>query len=224
MLVVGMKLKAFSVHKGRTSSATCSGCFVWSRGARQGFRYKGIWEEKVVNEDFEGQHAVDENELEQNVTLVAGVPESVAGLATPAAHAATPVATPAPATRGFQLPADRGLIEFPCSSANTVLQVRPVVIYVQRLCVLLSEQHTCGGVRRTQPLSVQLPKRVFYSTVLDFALSSPTALKVHLKGDVIETTSSLAVDKWQHVVLSWTSRDGMLTLYIDGAKCFHRRS
>ena len=241
MLVVGgVKLKAFSVHKWEDIVSDLLRLFpeLGLEGARQGFRYKGAFgREKVVNDEDSLErffaHAVDENELEQNVTLVAGVPESVAGLATPAAHTATPVATPAPATRApapvapTPKPIAVASIEFPCSSAgDTVLQVRPVVIWGTDqitvsvfVCCSASSTHAVASGAPSHFL-FSYSKRVFGSTVLDFALSSPTALKVHLKGDVIETSSSLAVDKWQHVVLSWTSRDGMLTLYIDGSKVF----
>jgi hypothetical protein len=206
----------------------------------QGFKYKGAFgREKIVNDEDSLQrffkHAIEESEFSQSVVLVAAEPAAEVA-AKPAA--ALPQTTITPTQTAAIDGAGGGAvavaktdsviaaaIEFPASAQGEALfQVRPVVLWGKE-SISVSLFVCCKQIpaEKDTPCNFifSYSKRVSGgSTVLDFGLSTPTALKAHLKGDVIETGVALDANQWKHVVLAWSSRDGTLTLYIDGSKVF----
>jgi len=191
----------------------------------------------VVNDEDSLQrffrHAIEEDELAQTVHLLAaGAPTSVAAPVPASADSsapATPIAatsSPAPTAATSSAAAANksaitvAAIDFPASSmGDALLQVRPVVVWGKDQ-ISVSAFVLCTPADTPSSFLFSYSKRVFGSLVLDFALSSPSALKVHVKGDVVETGAALAANAWQHVVLSFSSRDGTVTLYINGSKVF----
>ena len=207
----------------------------------QGFKYKGAFgREKIVNDEDSLQrffkHAIEESEFSQSVVLVAAevAAEPAAEVAAKPAAALsqttiTPTQTAAIHGAGGGAVAvaktdsvNAAAIEFPASAQGEALfQVRPVVSWGKE-SISVSLFVCCKQIpaKNETPCNFLFSYSKRGSTVLDFGLSTPTALKAHLKGDVIETGVALDANQWKHVVLAWSSRDGTLTLYIDGSKVF----
>ena len=234
-------LKAHSVQKWADIKADLERLFPdlqYSGGADKGFRYQGpLGREKVVNDDESlarfFKHATEDDDqrgLAQTVVLVAAAvlqaataPATPATPATPAAAVAT-TAAPAPAPAPAKPSVSVKAIEFPASpSGDALLQVRPVVVWGKdeitvSAFVCCRQLPAPSGAPNSFIFSYS--KRVSGSQVLELGLSSPAALKVHLKGEITETGVPLVANTWQHVVLTRASKDGTVTLYIDGNKAF----
>jgi len=202
----------------------------------QGFKYKGAFgREKIVNDEDSLQrffkHAIEESEFCQSVVLVAAEVAAEPAAALPQTTI-TPTQTAAIDGAGGGAVAvaktdsvNASAIEFPASAQGEALfQVRPVVSWGKEsisVSLFVCCKHIPADKDTPCNFIFSYSKRVSGgSTVLDFGLSTPTALKAHLKGDVIETGVALDANQWKHVVLAWSSRDGTLTLYIDGSKAF----
>ena len=229
-----VQLKVFTVQKWRDVSADLERLFPDLQrdgGAAKGFRYRGAFDrEKVVNDDESlgkfFSHAVEEQELTQAVVLVATASKLQAHSAQqPQAAAGRPVQVPVPSAAPAGKPVVRAsVIQFPPSTTgDAMLQVRPVVLWGKdqlTVSVFLS----CSQL----PAPSDAPSQFIFSyskarpgtNDVDIGLSSPGALRIHLKGDLVETGASLRQDVWQHLVLCWSSREGALTLFIDGNKAF----
>jgi hypothetical protein len=236
----GVTLKTYSVQKWADVKADLERVFpdlLYTGGADKGFKYKGaLGREKVVNDDESlsrfFKHATEDDDqrgLAQQVVLVASASQALTAPAThttpatpaAAAAAAAPVPAPAPAKPSA---VSVKAIEFPASPAGDgLLQVKPVVVWGKdeiTVSAFVCCKQLPGASDAPNSFIFSYSKRVYGSPVLEFALSSPAALKVHLKGEITETGASLAANTWQHVVLTWASKDGTLTLYVDGNTAF----
>jgi hypothetical protein len=226
------RLKAFSVQKWPDIVADLERLFphLGEGAVRKGFQYKNTFgREIVVNDEGSLQKffrdAVEENELTQTVVLVATRASTAslpkAELIKPDSAPATPksAASTATAKSATSNAVQVAAVEFPPSSTgDAAMQVRPVVEWADDSITV--SFFVCCTSDEPNSFLFSYSKRLYGSIVLELALSSPSALKVHLKGDVTETSASITLGKWQHVVLTWSSRDGSLVLYIDGSKAF----
>jgi hypothetical protein len=239
-----VKLKTFTVQQWQDILADLKRVlpdFKNDGSLSQGFKYKGAFgREKIVHDQDSlksfFKHAIEESEFSQSVVLVAAevAAEPAAEVAAkPAAALSQTTITPTQtaaidgAGRGAVVVAktdsvNAAAIEFPASAQGEALfQVRPVVSWgKESISVSLFVCCKQFSAKNETPCHFLFSYSKRGSTVLDFGLSTPTALKAHLKGDVIETGVALDANQWKHVVLAWSSRDGTLTLYVDGSKVF----